>query len=50
MQLNTVVSTNTRAIRLLRSLGCRIIGTVPAGFCLPDGTKVPHHLMDRALP
>ena len=50
MQLNAVVSTNTHAIRLWRSLGFRIIGTVPDGFCLPDGTKVPHHLMYRALP
>lgn len=50
MQFNAVVSTNTRAIRLWRSLGFRIVGTVPDGFRLPDGTTVPHYVMYRALP
>ena len=50
MQFNIVVSTNVRALRLWRSLGFRVVGTVPDGFRLPDGTTVPHHVMYRALP
>lgn len=50
MQFNLVVSTNVRAARLWRSLGFRIVGTVPVGFRLPDGTTVPHHVMYRPLP
>ena len=50
MQFNTVVSTNVRAVRLWRSLGFRIVGTVPDGFRLPDGIAVPYHVMYRALP
>jgi DNA-binding MarR family transcriptional regulator/GNAT superfamily N-acetyltransferase len=50
MQFNTVVSTNRAAVRLWRSLGFRIVGTVPAGFRLPDGRTVSHHVMYRALP
>jgi DNA-binding MarR family transcriptional regulator/ribosomal protein S18 acetylase RimI-like enzyme len=50
MQFNTVVSTNTGAIRLWRSLGFRIVGTIPAGFRLPDGRLVAHHVMYRTLP
>ena len=49
MQFNTVVSTNASAVRLWRSLGFRIVGTVPDGFRLPDGTTVAHHVMYRAL-
>jgi DNA-binding MarR family transcriptional regulator/ribosomal protein S18 acetylase RimI-like enzyme len=50
MQFNTVVATNTNAIRLWRSLGFRIVGTIPGGFSLPDGRAVPHHIMFRSLP
>jgi ribosomal protein S18 acetylase RimI-like enzyme len=50
MQFNTVVSTNVQALQLWRSLGFRIIGTVPDGFRLPDGTLVPHFIMYRSLP
>jgi L-amino acid N-acyltransferase YncA len=50
MQFNTVVTTNVHAVRLWRSLGFRIVGTVPDGFRLPDGTLVPHHIMYRRLP
>lgn len=50
MQFNTVVGTNANAVRLWRSLGFRIVGTVPDGFRLPDGSTVPHHVMHRALP
>lgn len=49
MQFNTVVSTNRNAVSLWRSLGFRIVGTVPDGFRLPDGRAVPHHIMYRAL-
>ena len=50
MQFNAVVSTNVHAVRLWRSLGFRIIGTVPDGFRLPDGTTVAHYVMYRTLP
>ena len=50
MQFNTVVSTNANAVHLWRSLGFRIVGTVPDGFRLPDGQVVPHYVMYRALP
>jgi len=49
MQFNIVVSTNEAAVRLWQSLGFRIVGTVPAGFRLPDGRTVPHHIMFRCL-
>lgn len=49
MQFNTVVSTNENAIRLWRSLGFRVVGTVPNGFRLPDGRAVAHHVMYRSL-
>lgn len=49
MQFNIVVSTNRAAVRLWQSLGFRIIGTVPAGFRLPDGQLVPHHIMFQHL-
>jgi len=50
VQFNTVVSSNTNAVRLWRSLGFRIVGTIPDGFRLPDGSLVPHHIMYRSLP
>ena len=50
MQFNIVVSTNVHAVRLWRSLDFDIIGTVPDGFRLPDGTKVAHYVMHRPLP
>ena len=49
MQFNTVVSTNVNAVHLWRSLGFRIVGTVPDGFRLPDGRTVPHYMMYRTL-
>ncbi len=49
MQFNIVVSTNVHAVRLWRSLGFRIVGTVPDGFRLPDGSTVPHYVMYRDL-
>jgi DNA-binding MarR family transcriptional regulator/ribosomal protein S18 acetylase RimI-like enzyme len=50
MQFNTVVASNAGAVHLWRSLGFRIVGTIPDGFRLPDGTTVAHHVMHRALP
>ena len=38
MQFNSVVSTNTTAIRLWERLGFKRIATVPEGFRLPDGS------------
>ncbi len=49
MQFNAVVSTNEPAVRLWRSLGFAIVGTVPAAFALPDGRKVGLHIMYRPL-
>ncbi|ACY13829.1 GNAT family N-acetyltransferase [Haliangium ochraceum] len=49
MQFNIVVSSNRAAVALWRSLGFCIIGTVPGGFRLPDGRRVPHHIMFRDL-
>ena len=50
MQFNTVVSTNANAVHLWRSLGFRIVGTVPDGVRLPDGRTVAHYVRYRALP
>ncbi len=49
MQFNAVVSTNANAVHLWRSLGFRIVGTVPDGFRLPDGHTVAHYVMYRTL-
>jgi GNAT superfamily N-acetyltransferase len=50
MQFNIVIATNDAAVRLWRSLGFEIIGTVPDGFRLPDGRLADHHVMFRSLP
>jgi L-amino acid N-acyltransferase YncA len=52
MQYNAVVSTNTSAIALYRSVGFEIIGTVPGGFRFgpPEEPQfVDMHIMYRAL-
>lgn len=49
LQFNIVVSTNEHALRLWRSLGFRIVGTIPEGFRLPDGRLVDHHIMYQGL-
>lgn len=49
MQFNAVVATNTNAVRLWRSLGFRIVGTIPHGFRLPGGRYAPLHIMYRTL-
>jgi hypothetical protein len=45
-----VVGTNVNAMCLWRSLGFRIVGTIPHGFRLPSGAFAPLHIMYRALP
>jgi L-amino acid N-acyltransferase YncA len=49
MQFNAVVSTNTRAVALWRSLGFDIIGTLPEGFRHPAHGYVGLHIMHRRL-
>jgi L-amino acid N-acyltransferase YncA len=49
MQFNAVVSTNTRALRLWRSLGFIIVGTVPNGFRLHGQDMVDSHILHRFL-
>jgi L-amino acid N-acyltransferase YncA len=49
MQFNAVVSTNTRAVRLWRSLGFEIIGTVPEAFRHPRAGLVDLYVMHRRL-
>jgi L-amino acid N-acyltransferase YncA len=49
MQFNAVVSTNTRAIALWRSLGFAIVGTVPAAFRHARHGLVDLHIMHRRL-
>ena len=49
MQFNIVISTNQSAVHLWQSLGFDIVGTIPAGFRLPNGTLVDHHIMYRSL-
>jgi GNAT superfamily N-acetyltransferase len=49
MQFNAVVSTNTGAVRLWRSLGFAIIATIPEGFRHPTRGYVDLHIMFRDL-
>ncbi|WP_218105731.1 GNAT family N-acetyltransferase [Micromonospora inyonensis] len=49
MQFNAVVSTNTRAVGLWRSLGFEVVGRVPEGYHLPDGRYVDLLVMYRPL-
>lgn len=49
MQFNIVVASNRAAVDLWRSLGFDVVGTVPEGFRLADGTYVDHHVMYRRL-
>jgi GNAT superfamily N-acetyltransferase len=49
MQFNAVVESNTRAVRLWKSLGFEIIGTLPEGFQRPDGSYVGLHIMHLRL-
>ena len=45
MQFNAVVETNDRAVRLWRSLGFEVIGTVPGAFDHPEHGPVGLHVM-----
>jgi GNAT superfamily N-acetyltransferase len=49
MQFSAVVETNTRAVRLWKSLGFTIIGTVPGAFRHPASGLVGLHIMHRTL-
>ena len=49
IQFNAVVETNAAAVRLWRSLGFDIIGTVPGAFRRPSGEYVGLHVMHLDL-
>ncbi|MEV7782819.1 GNAT family N-acetyltransferase [Kitasatospora sp. NPDC088351] len=49
MQFNAVVASNEPAVRLYRSLGFDILGTLPEGFRHPVHGYVGLHIMHRAL-
>ncbi|MFE9726664.1 GNAT family N-acetyltransferase [Streptomyces sp. NPDC005794] len=49
MQFNAVVETNVHAVRLYRSLGFEVIGTLPEGFKHPTEGYVGLHIMHKAL-
>src|SRR5579862_196211 len=49
MRFNAVVETNTAAVRLWRSLGFEVIGTVPAAFRHPEHGYVALLVMFRPL-
>ncbi|WP_333768890.1 GNAT family N-acetyltransferase [Streptomyces sp. IBSBF 2435] len=49
MQFNAVVETNTHAVKLYRSLGFVVIGTLPEGFRHPEAGYVGLHIMHLAL-
>ena len=49
MQFNAVVVTNTSALRLYRTLGFIIVGTIPNGFRHRELGMVDFHIMHRFL-
>jgi GNAT superfamily N-acetyltransferase len=49
IQFNAVVSTNTVAVSLWRSLGFEVVGTVPAAFRLPDSSYADLFVMYLGL-
>ncbi|ASW53053.1 GNAT family N-acetyltransferase [Plantactinospora sp. KBS50] len=49
IQFNAVVETNTRAVRLWRSLGFEVLATVPEAFHHPVHGYVGLHIMHRRL-
>jgi L-amino acid N-acyltransferase YncA len=49
MQFNAVVESNEHAVKLYRSLGFEVIGTVPGGFRHPGLGPVGLHIMYRPL-
>ena len=50
VQFNAVVETNEAALRLWRSLGFDVIGTVPGAFDHPEHGPVGLHVLFRQLP
>ncbi len=49
IQFNAVVETNTAAVRLWRSLGFAVVGTVPEAFDSPTHGRVGLHVMHLRL-
>jgi L-amino acid N-acyltransferase YncA len=49
IQFNAVAETNTGAVKLYRSLGFEVIGTVPEAFLHPTDGYVGLHVMHLAL-
>lgn len=49
MQFNAVVETNVYAVRLYRSLGFEVVGTLPEGFNHPVEGYVGLHIMHKTL-
>ncbi|GAA3070246.1 GNAT family N-acetyltransferase [Streptosporangium carneum] len=49
MQFNAVVETNVNAVKLYRSLGFEVLGTLPEGFRHPAKGYVGLHIMHCAL-
>jgi ribosomal protein S18 acetylase RimI-like enzyme len=49
MQLNFVISTNERAVRLWRDLGFEIVGRLPLAFLHPHGNYVDVLVMFQPL-
>jgi ribosomal protein S18 acetylase RimI-like enzyme len=49
MQYNLVISTNLNAVRLWRSVGMKVVGSLPDAFRLPDGQYVDALVMYRLL-
>ncbi|MET9517594.1 GNAT family N-acetyltransferase [Streptomyces sp. NPDC002994] len=49
MQFNAVVETNVHAVKLYRSIGFEVIGTLPEGFNHPTQGYVGLHIMHLAL-
>lgn len=49
MQFNAVVETNVHAVKLYRSLGFEVLGTLPEGFRHPTAGYVGLHVMYRSL-
>ncbi|MGR8010495.1 N-acetyltransferase family protein [Streptomyces hypolithicus] len=49
MQFNAVAESNVRAVKLYRSIGFAVIGTLPEGFKHPTQGYVGLHIMHKAL-
>ncbi|HVM75817.1 MAG TPA: GNAT family N-acetyltransferase, partial [Candidatus Saccharimonadales bacterium] len=49
MQFNFVVSTNERAVRLWKSFGFEVVGTLPGAFLHPTAGYVDAYVMYRSL-